>query len=165
MGVSAEDFVTGMRQLASGVTLVTTVVEGHRAGLTATAVCSVSADPPRLLVCVNSTAAAHALLRDGGVFAVNILSTGQRDLADRFAGRDGIFGEARFERGVWGQATTGAPVLDGCLAAFDCTVTHTLDVGTHTIFVGAVEAVRLHGAAAPMVYHDGDYGLVARIED
>ena len=78
-----------MRHLAAGVTLVTTAGGGSRAGLTATAVCSVSAEPPQLLACVNREAEAHRLLLATGHLAVNLLSAGQHELADRFAGRYG----------------------------------------------------------------------------
>ena len=151
-----------MRQLASGVTLVTTASDGRRAGLTATAVSSVTAEPPQLLVCVNRTAEAHPLITEAGLFAVNILSIEQRELAERFAGRDGAAGEARFDAGRWTRLVTGAPVLEDGLAAFDCRLVATLHVDTHTIFVGQVEAVCSASDRAPMVYHDGDYGLVAR---
>lgn len=162
MTVDLDQFIAAMRQLAAGVTLVTTADGERKAGLTATAVCSVSAEPPQILVCVNRSADAHPVMAAAGVFAVNVLSAEQMDLANRFAGRDGTQGEARFEAGDWRRLATGAPTLEGCLASFDCRTVATLDAGTHTVLVGEVQAVAL-GSGMPMVYHDGEYGLVARV--
>lgn len=164
MPVTPEQFVAGMRQHAAGVTLVTTLHAGRRAGLTATSVCSVSAEPPQLLVCVNREAEANAPIRASRRFCVNVLAAGQRGLADRFAGRDGHAGEARFEEGRWTRLATGAPVLLGCPACFDCILGASLEAGTHTIFVGLVEAVALRPELPPLVYHEGEYGLVAQLD-
>jgi flavin reductase (DIM6/NTAB) family NADH-FMN oxidoreductase RutF len=161
--VAIDQFIAAMRQLAAGVTVVTTAQDGQRAGLTATSVCSVSAEPPQLLVCVNRAAEAFAMLDAARVMAVNVLSAEQMELADRFAGRSGAQGEARFAVGAWRKLATGAPILDDCLASFDCRIVATLDAGTHTVLVGAVQAVALRSGGMPMVYHDGEYGLVARV--
>ena len=165
MTVPPEHFISAMRQLAAGVSLITTGDGVKRRGLTATAICSVSAEPPHLLVCVNRGADAYALLLETGVFAVNLLSVEQRGLADRFAGRDGTSGEARFDVGRWATLVTGAPVLDDSLASFDCRTAHHVEAGTHGILIGVVEAVTLGRGATPMLYHDGDYGLVTRLGD
>lgn len=154
-----------MRLLAAGVTLVTTASdEGARAGLTATAVCSVSAEPPQLLVCVNREAEAHDLLLAGGSLAVSLLGAGQSDLADLFAGRTGVHGEARFEAGRWTTLATGAPLLADGLACFDCRVTSTLPAGSHTVFLARVLAALVRPEpGAPLAYLDGGYGLVDRL--
>lgn len=163
MPVTPEQFVAGMRLHAAGVTVVTTLHAGRRAGLTATSVCSVSAEPPQLLVCVNRTAEANPSIRASGRFCVNVLAIDQRALADRFAGRHGHAGEARFAEGAWSRLVTGAPALEGCRACFDCTLAAAHEAGTHTIFVGLVEAVALRPELAPLVYHEGEYGLVAQL--
>ena len=161
MAVARERFIEGMRQMPSGVSLVTTLFEGRRAGLTATAVCSVSADPPQLLVCVNRTASAHESIRAAGLFAVNVLAREQRYLADVFAGIDGRRGEARFAEGHWTTLVTGAPVLEDALAAFDCRVVQTIEAASHSIFLGLVEAVAVRPDLAPLVFVEGGYGLTA----
>jgi flavin reductase (DIM6/NTAB) family NADH-FMN oxidoreductase RutF len=163
MAVSPELFVAGMRLHAAGVTVVTSLHEGRPAGLTATSVCSVSAEPPQLLVCVNRAAEANATIRASGRFCVNVLAADQRALADRFAGRSGQFGAARFSGARWTRLVTGAPVLEGCRAAFDCQLADAVEAGTHTIFVGLVEAVAIRPDLAPLVYHEGEYGLVAQL--
>lgn len=155
-------FTAGMRQLAAGVTLVTTAGEGTKAGLTATAVCSVSAEPPQLLACVNREAEAHRLLLATGHLAVNLLSAGQQDLADRFAGRTGIDGEARFGAGRWTTLVTGAPILEEALVSFDCRIVTAHEAGTHTIFIARILDVVVRSGPGPMVYVDGRYGRVER---
>ena len=87
MSIDAAAFKKGMRHLAASVTLITTRHRQQRGGLTATAVCSVSAEPPQLLVCVNKTASAHDPIGHAGFFCVNILSPQHRKIAERFAGR------------------------------------------------------------------------------
>jgi flavin reductase (DIM6/NTAB) family NADH-FMN oxidoreductase RutF len=152
-----------MRQLAASVTLVTTGAKGARAGLTATAVCSVSAEPPQLLACVNREAEAHRLLLATGHLAVNLLSAGQQELADRFAGRTGIDGEARFGAGRWTTLVTGAPILEEALVSFDCRIVTAHEAGTHTIFIARVLDVVVRPGAEPMVYVAGSYGRVDRL--
>ena len=126
MAADTGDFIAGMRRLAAGVTLVTAAHRGARSGLTATAVCSVSAEPPQLLACVGRDADAHDPIRAAGAFAVNVLASHQRPLAERFAGAVDLCGADRFDAGAWTTLATGAPVLDPCLAAFDCTLAEAL---------------------------------------
>jgi flavin reductase (DIM6/NTAB) family NADH-FMN oxidoreductase RutF len=156
-------FLAGMRQLAAGVTIVTTAQGAARAGLTATAVCSVSAEPPQLLACVNREAEAHSLLLSSGCLAVNLLAAEQYELADRFAGRTGVMGEARFQAGSWTTLATGAPVLEDALASFDCHIATAQEAGTHTIFIARVVSVTVNPGRRPIVYVDGAYGLIERL--
>ncbi|HYR66598.1 MAG TPA: flavin reductase family protein, partial [Reyranella sp.] len=115
MSIDEAAFKKGMRHLAASVTLITTRHRDLRGGLTATAVCSVSAEPPQLLVCVNKTASAHDPIGEAGFFCVNILSPQHRKIAERFAGMDGVEGDERFhDMGEWSTLSTGAPVLKGC---------------------------------------------------
>jgi flavin reductase (DIM6/NTAB) family NADH-FMN oxidoreductase RutF len=162
--VTPEAFIQCMRQLATGVAVVTTADLEGRAGLIATSVCSVSAGRPQLLVCINRRAEAHDALRRSGTFVINLLSSAQQDVAEAFAGTIGLRGEHRFECGRWTRLATGAPVLELCLAAFDCRVVQAIPAATHTIFVGRVEAVRAQPDLAPLVYVEGDFGLIAPFE-
>lgn len=161
MPVAPELFIKGMRQLAAGVALITTAHDGRRSGLTATAVCSLSAEPPQLLACINRRLEAHDLALAGGSFAVNLLASDQRPLAQTFGGGSGILGEARFESARWTALVTGAPILASGLASFDCRVSKALPADTHTIFIGLVEAVVIESHREPLVYVEGDYGLIA----
>jgi flavin reductase (DIM6/NTAB) family NADH-FMN oxidoreductase RutF len=159
--VTPQIFIQGMRQLASGVTLITTAHEGRRAGLTATAVCSVSAEPPQLLACINRRSETHLVIDQSGVFAINVLARDQHRLAQIFAGAGDVYGDSRFDQAGWMELATGAPVLASCLATFDCRVVEKMAAATHSIFIGKVEAITLEPELAPLVYVEGDYGLIA----
>jgi flavin reductase (DIM6/NTAB) family NADH-FMN oxidoreductase RutF len=161
MTVTPEAFIQGMRQLAAGVTLITTAHQGRRAGLTATAVCSVSAEPPQLLACINHRAETHEVVAKSGAFAVNVLASDQQHLAEIFAGTAGVYGDRRFEQAVWTVLASGAPVLRACRASFDCRVAEIVPTATHSIFIGRVVAIHLEPNREPLVYVEGDYGLIA----
>lgn len=161
MTLPAEDFRAGMRHLAASVCIVTAVApDGSRSGFTATAVCSVSAEPPTLLICANRGNGTHDVIVDAGHYAVNVLAEEDRDLANRFASN--LPGEARFEQGGWTRLASGAPVLENALASFDCKLVERVDGGTHGVMFGEVIALRLRGDAAPaLLYAHGDYGVFA----
>ena len=158
MAIELDTFKAGMRCLAGHVCLVTTMRgDGERSGLTATAVCSVSAVPPTLLCCVNRENSTHAAVRNAGFFAVNVLGSEDRQLADRFATSPG--GEARFVAGLWSKNETGAPLLDSALASFDCRIAQAVDVGTHGILFGDIVSIRVRlSEAKPLLYAHGQYG-------
>jgi flavin reductase (DIM6/NTAB) family NADH-FMN oxidoreductase RutF len=149
----ADDFRAVMRRFATGVTVVTTIVEGRPKGFTANAFASVSAEPPMVLICVNRQARSHPLISQAGHFCVNVLRLEQRDLAERFASKaiadpfDGI---------AVRPAATGSPVLAGSLAFLDCELAEEHSAGTHTIFLGTVLDC---GASdgTPLGYFNADY--------
>jgi flavin reductase (DIM6/NTAB) family NADH-FMN oxidoreductase RutF len=158
MSIDAAAFKKGMRHLAASVTLITTRHQEVRGGLTATAVCSVSAEPPQLLVCVNKTASAHDPIGEAGFFCVNILSPGHRKIAERFAGMDGVEGDERFhDMGEWSSLSTGAPVLKGCPVSFDCRLVSKVSAGTHTIYIGEIVDLTLDPDAHALLYCDGNF--------
>ena len=159
VAVDSDDFREGMRQLAAGVTIVTTSIGAQRNGLTATAVCSLSAAPPMLLACVNREAGAHDPTLQSRVFCVNVLGERHLDLAAQFASSSRL-GE-RFTSGNWGTLATGAPVLMDALASFDCLLGQTLRAETHTVLTGRVQAVRTDSAQAPLLYSRGAFGTFA----
>lgn len=150
-----------MRRVGASVLIVTTRWRGEALGLTATAVCSVSADPPHLLACINRDAEAHDAIVASGRFAVSLLSAHHQALAERFAGRSGINGTARFAEGLWVEGVLGVPVLADASAVLECTVVHRLPVASHTVFVGAVVHARTSGADEVLAYRDGTYGRFA----
>ena len=165
MAVTSKMFIQGMRQLAAGVTLITAQHEGHRAGMTATAVCSLSADPPQLLACINRQAETYRAVQNSGAFAVNVLASHQQRLAEAFAGTLAIYGDQRFDLADWSALKTGSPVLSPCLATFDCRLVEAVPAATHSIFIGRVEKVALELDLQPLVYAGGDYGLIAALLD
>ncbi|WP_308915139.1 flavin reductase family protein [Jannaschia sp. LMIT008] len=146
-----QDFVHAMSRCAATVSVVTTDGEAGRAGLTVSAMTSVSADgdAPTMLVCVNRGAAAAEPILANGRFAINVLGSDQQDVADRFAGRAGV--ADKFAGLIWDVMATGAPVLAG-LAAFDCEVQSSDAVGTHLVLIGAVRAVRVSETGSPLIY-------------
>lgn len=151
-------FKSAMRRLASGVTVVTSRHGATLNGMTATAVCSVSAETPRVLVVVNRTSASHGVITRGRTFALNFLGEDQTDLATYFAGRDGKTFEAAPHR----FGVTGCPLLENCAARLECVVESQHHEGTHTIFVGRVLFAEA-GEASPLVYCDTSFhGLKPR---
>jgi flavin reductase len=151
---SAQSFRDGMSRVGAAVHIVTTGGPAGRAGFTATAVSSVSDEPPTVLVCLNRNGHSATVLSENKVFCVNTLAAEQQPLADVFAGRGGLTGEERFGHGEWEQLITGAPVLAGALVSFDCRVIDFRPVATHQILIGQVEAVRL-GPARPALLYAG----------
>lgn len=143
--------------MASSVAVITTGYEGSIHGMTATAVTSVSASPPTLLVVVNRTARTHPLIARSCRFAVNVLALGQEEIARRFAA--GV--EKQFEGIPHALHAAEVPIIAGTAATFVCIATEAIDVATHTIFIGEVEEAR-HAELAPLLYHDGRYLSVSR---
>ncbi len=157
MTVSADTFRETLSFLPGGVTLVTArEPDGSPAGLTATAVCSVSLRPPLVLVCVEDESGTRAAIAGEGSFAVNLLDEEQASLARRFAGGR----TDKFDGVPWGTAETGAPVLEAAVGYADCRVDRRVaDAGDHEIFIGEVEAAEIFrpGARNPLVYYLGEY--------
>lgn len=147
----------GMRRLASGVSVISCLdQEGQPYAMTATSVTSVSDAPASLLVCVNRSARAHDAITASGHFAVNVLSRDQDGISNLCAG--GEEGKKRFELGHW-QGFEQLPFLSDCLAVFKCQVDHSMDYGTHRIFIGLINQVLVgdpeHGD--PLIYLNGQY--------
>jgi flavin reductase len=147
-----------MARLGAAVNIITTAGEtdGWR-GFTASAVCSVTDDPPTLLLCVNRTSDSHAPLKENGILCVNTLSAGQEELSGIFAGMTGLLGADRFSHGEWTTLATGAPVLKGAVVSFDCRITDVTEVGTHTVFFAEVEAIQSSDAHEGLIYFGRAY--------
>jgi len=166
--VTDDAFRGAMRHLAGAVSIVTAGLGAERNGLTATSVVSLSADPPTVLVCVNRSASAWPLLVRHAHFGINVLAASQHPIADRFAGRNGEKGEARFAGARWIQLASGAPILADALVAFDCTLEERIQRHSHDILIGRVQA--LHGVGGtggapgtdPLLYWRGAYGAIRR---
>lgn len=159
--MDAAAFRCAMRNVAGTVAVIAVGKQkGQRTGLTATSICSLSDDPPALLVCVNRSASAHSRIRADRCFSVNVLAEDQQMLANRFAGREQVAGEARFAIDQWTTLETGAPVLLDAIAVFDCELSSEYQTPTHSIFVGLVRDARVQVAEAPLVYLRGAYAAV-----
>lgn len=163
MAVDAESFKVGMRRLGGAVTIIATECDGSRFGLTATAVCSLSAEPPRLLCCVNRRGMSFRAIADSGRFSVNLLNDGQQAIAMRFAGMAKGDHADRFAGLSWRELHTGAPALLDAIASFDCAVSQIVDAGSHGIVIGDVMAVHLGETTGPLFYLDGQFSAAARL--
>ena len=158
-------FRSVMRHLASGVCLVTQSVGGARAGTTATAVASLSLEPPTLIVCVNRAASTYAGLTLGAAFGVSVLGADHREFAERFAGRTGEEGAERFREGRWRIAPNGAPLLADALAAFACEVEEIVERNTHAVIIGRVNHAAAVSGGGALVYWRGGYDQLGWSED
>lgn len=154
-----QEFLDGMSCVAATVNVVATDGPAGRAGVTVSAMSSVSADTekPVLLVCVNDQSAGAAPIIENGVFTVNILRDDQSFVSDTFAGRYGDKGEAKFDCAEWADGVTGAPVLRGALASFDCRLIEDRVVGQHHVFFGEVQQVALAVQGRALIYANRSY--------
>jgi flavin reductase (DIM6/NTAB) family NADH-FMN oxidoreductase RutF len=145
-----------MRRLAATVTIISTGRKGAvRHGMTATAVTSLSMDPPSLLVCVNRNRLLHSLLTENDGFCVNLLQSEQAAISDVFAGE--LPPEERFLHGEWGEGIDGMPYLVDAQSSIFCHRREVIDYGSHSIFIGEVRDVRLAADVRPLIYSNGTY--------
>lgn len=140
-----------MGQHVASVCVITTRWQGERFGLTATAVSSVCASPPRLLVCVNKSGFTYDKIMSAGHFGVNVLSDNQEKVGKSFAG---MFGKDfdRFSVGEWRVGLRGSPLLQDAAAAFECVVVEALDQFSHTVLIGEVVEVAAGIGRDALVY-------------
>ncbi len=154
MTVESEDFRAVLRHFPAGVTIVTMDTGEEKHGLTVSAFASISPTPPLIMVAIDHKHRSEQLIRDAESFGVNILAADQQELSNRFAFFDGD----RFAEGDWTTAETGAPILADALAWLDCKVVQAYWAGTHTIFVGEVQASSVpRPGEPPLVYWNRAY--------
>jgi flavin reductase len=158
-----DQFEAAMRRVASSVSVVTTDGDAGRFGVTVSAMTSVSARPPMLLVCVPRDRPAASALLANGAFAVNVLAADQVEIAASFSGEP-LQGRAYdFRPGQWREAPQAAPILIGAAASFACTLLEAHEGGSHSIFIGAVADATV-GAGEPLLYGNRLYGRHAVLE-
>jgi flavin reductase len=158
--VEAAQFREAMSRLGAAVHVITTAGPGGKTGATATAACSVTDAPPTLLMCLNRKSQTNPVVIENGVFCVNTLGATEAEIADLFAGRTGVMGSDRFSKGEWTTLSTGSQVLTSAVVAFDCRIVEVRSVGSHNVFFGAVQAVRLGPQGPALVYHERAYKRV-----
>jgi len=151
-----ETFVDAMRYAITPVTLVTTAGAAGEFGLTVSAFSSVSADPPLVLVCIKRTNQIEAAIRQNGVFCVNVLSSGQSDLADAFAGRSPSIAPYDFNAASWTLGISGARRLVNATASFECEMYNAVEAGTHSVLIGRVIGLTASDHK-PLAYQDRAY--------
>ncbi|MBC4014010.1 flavin reductase [Siccirubricoccus deserti] len=164
MTVSKQEFRDAMARLGAAVNIITTGGPAGRGGFTASAVCSVTDEPPTLLVCMNRNATAAPALKANGNVCVNVVAAGQQDAAMVFAGVTKCSMDERFDAGTWVTLATGAPVLQGAVVSFDCQVTEIVEKGTHLVVFAEVAGIRAgsvhdHG----LIYFGRDYHRVGKL--
>lgn len=160
---TGEAFRDAIARLPSGVNIVTTAGPAGKAGFTATAVASVSDDPPTVLVCLNRKSPQNKLMQGNAQFSISLLPKDAVTLANIFAGRTGLHLEDRFQHGDWTTLSTGSPVLTDAIMALDCRLLSFQDVGSHVVYFGTVVATLIKprdpdGAKEVLIYHDRHYG-------
>ncbi|MGH2586935.1 MAG: flavin reductase family protein [Dehalococcoidia bacterium] len=154
--MNAQDFKQAARRFASGVTVVTTRRDREIHGITASAFVTLSLDPLQVLVSINAGSRLHGMILESGHFAINVLREEQRAISHYFASPSRPTCIDEFPEIACRAHVTGAPVLEDCLAHFDCRLAATYPGGDHTIFIGDVLSAA-GGEGAPLLYFDGDY--------
>jgi len=155
---SAAAFRHAMRHVPTGVTVVTTLKDGEPRGITVNAFASVSLEPPSLLICINREARSYLFISTSRVFCVNVLAGDQRRLAEHFSGK---VRDRQFAAIDYAVDATGAPVLAGAIAHFDCEVSHEYQIGSHSILIGRVLSCSAR-PGSPLGYFNGgfhDFGI------
>lgn len=151
--LGSEEYRAVIGNFATGVAVITTSRDGVAYGTTASALTSLSLDPPMLVLCLNQTSATGAAITTTGRFGVNILNEDQEEAAVRFAGK----GQEKFKDVKVSSGPLGQPLLDGALAVLECRVVQQVAGGTHVVYLAEVD----HGAAgqgAPLAYFRGRFG-------
>jgi flavin reductase (DIM6/NTAB) family NADH-FMN oxidoreductase RutF len=158
LSVSPDEFRSVLGRFPSGVTVVTTkAADGSDQGMTVSAFCSLSLEPPLVLICVEKTASVHEALTRAPGFVVNVLSAKQEQIARRFS----IVDIDRFEGVGFSRSGSGCAVLDDALAVIECNTSALQDGGDHTIIIGEVEAGRAE-TGSPLLYYRGGYAQLER---
>ena len=163
--VTASDFRNAMRQLTGGVSVVTAGRGRDISGMTVTSVSSLSVDPPALIVSINRESSSWPLVKRYGFFGVNILTSDQLDIAERFTGKGGLKGADRFAGARWMTRASGVPLLANALAAIDCEVEDIVERHSHAIIIGRVLDVTVSPRTAALAYWQGQYVAIDQDED
>lgn len=159
--IDPASFKVAMSRLASGVAVVATGDNGVCNGMTATAICSVSAAPPLVVAVLNSVSRTNALIRRSGSFAINVLEESQQDLAVRFSAST----NKSFDDTAHRIGPTGSPLLDGSVAVLECRLHSAHEVATHTMFVGQVVNI-VARPGSPLIRYSGEFSrLHSQISD
>ncbi|BDH47296.1 flavin reductase [Salmonella enterica subsp. enterica serovar Choleraesuis] len=153
------EFRNAMAQLGSAVSVITTDGPAGKFGFTASAVCSVTDQPPTLLVCMNRSSFAHNHFKQNRAICVNVLSGEHEQLSGIFANAS-LRSEQRFGYDRWQVLASGAPVLSSAVASFDCLIDTCHEVGSHTVFYCRVQAIALGERPQGLVYFNRRYHTI-----
>lgn len=161
--VSSDVFKQSMRLLAGGVCIVATNCNGEWHGLTVTALCSLTMDPPSLIACVNRDAGAHGILSETKRMSVNVLSNEHTELAELFSSPK-VRGPKRFDDERWIRMASGVPGLVDALAVLDCEVIRETAVGQHSVFFCEVKNARLQPSGMPLIHFNREFCAVHPVD-
>ncbi len=161
MAIDKQAFRDAMARLGAAVNVVTTDGPAGRYGFTASAVCSVTDEPPMLLVCVNRSNNSYRATKANGILCVNVLTHAQQALSPVFGGLTDVPQSRRFSYGSWTSMVTGAPVLIGAAVSFDCRVVQAVAAGTHDVLFCEVEDLRTGEDREGLIYFGRSYHRVA----
>lgn len=156
MTLDSETLRRAMRAWTTGVAVITAVHEGQRYGMTVNSFTSISLEPPLISVTLKQLTHTHELVEKSGEFALTILSAGQGNLSDRFAGKIPEVTD-RFEGVETERLLLDAPLIKGGLAYFNCRVINSFPVGENTLFFAEVIAAQGEGGGDPLVYHNREF--------
>lgn len=149
------DFRNAMARLGAAVNIITTNGPGGRAGFTASAVCSVTDEPPTLLVCLNRSASVYETFKQNGVLCVNVLGAGHQDISNLFGGKTPM--DERFASADWSQGASSSPILKDASVSFDCRLSQITEVGTHDILICEVTSITVGENARSLIYFNRAY--------
>lgn len=158
--ISEAEFKQGMQLLAGCVNVITASYGDERRGMTATAVCSLSADPPSLVVSVNRSARTFDHIADSRKLCVNLLASHQQNVANSFASSKGDSEEKFRAAGQWESSASGLPLLQDCVANFVCEVDKWMVTKTHCVIAARITEIRVNPDAKPLLYFDRQYSGV-----
>jgi flavin reductase (DIM6/NTAB) family NADH-FMN oxidoreductase RutF len=162
MILDPEQLRHAMRAWTTGVTVVTATHDGRQYGMTVNSFTSISLEPPLVSVALKRLTHTYELVEASGEFSVTILSAYQKELSDRFAGKQPEIKD-RFDGVPTETLTITAPLIKGGMAYFNCRVVNSMPAGENTLFVAEVIAARGEGEGNPLVYHNRVYwGLATR---
>lgn len=155
VAISKADFRNAMARLGAAVSIITTEGLGGRAGFTASAVCSVTDEPPSLLVCLNRSASVYETFKKNGVLCVNVLGAGHQDISNLFGGKTSM--DERFSLASWSHAPSGSPILEEACVSFDCRLSQITEVGTHDILICEVTSISVGEQVQSLIYFNRQY--------
>jgi flavin reductase (DIM6/NTAB) family NADH-FMN oxidoreductase RutF len=146
-----------MRNLAGGVCVITAGREPNRVGYTGTAVFSLSVQPERVVISIGRESSSYPVIRESGLFGLNVLSSDQQHVADRFAGRGGEKGEARYRGAEWKLSPRGVSLLIGALATVESAVEEIIERHSHAIVIGEPLSIAASSDADALLYWRSTY--------
>lgn len=160
--VNTAEFRAAMSSVASSVSVVTARRGEEMVGRTVTAMLSLSANPPSVLISIDIVSRLADLIAKTGGFSLAVLAEDQREIADAFAGK--VPQDARFAFGEWSRWPSGHPLLTGAVTAIDCEVIGSIETGTHVLFAGAIIEAESHEARRPLLWQRHDYHTLSGID-